>query len=239
MSRRRMLLVAAAAALLVACSGANSPSEVPSPSDTAMTTSPTPTEPAPSPTTASTDAEVSAEPSSVLGCPSSWDDGLHEDGLSTIDMNRYADICVGESFDDASAVPGVQQLVGEPMCPWVGPIVDAGDLYIAAISGVDDPGAEIDIFRAIWLGDMAAIEPGMPTTAEGIGIGSPVADVYTAYPDAFELVLDDPSRGERTEIVVPGPATLGYVFDAREGMVAEITWGVGMDDGVAGEFCAL
>lgn len=78
----------------------------------------------------------------------------------------------------------------------------------------------------------------VPATAEGIRIGSSRAEVLAAYPTAIELSVEDPARGTRDQVVAAQGPELAYVFDIMDGLVGEMTWGVGLEDGIAGEFCA-
>lgn len=220
---------------LAACTPGSEPSA--SPSDTAsLTAAPTPSATV-SPSATPSPSASGSPTAAALDCPP-WDDGYHPDGPAAIDFHRYAGICVGMSFTEASGTFAGPPLEGDPSCPWVTTIVEAGDLYISAISDPDAPGDAIMFFHALYYADPAAATE-MPATAEGIMIGSSEAEVYAAYPGAFENTFEDISRGPRTQIVVPGPAGMGLVFDLSDGLVWEITWGDGLDDGVGGEFCAL
>lgn len=231
----RIAVTVVAVLSLAACMAGADPSASPSATESPSTSpSASPTlETSPTPSATSSDSPTAT---AALDCPP-WDDGYHPDGPAAIDFHRYAGMCVGMSFAEASDTFAGPPLVGEASCPWVATIVASGDLYISAISDPAAPGDEILFFHAIYYEDPAAAVE-VPTTAEGITIGSSGPEVYGAYPSAFENAFEDVSRGPRTQIVVPGPAGMGLVFDLRDGLVWEITWGEGLDDGVSGEFCA-
>ena len=197
----------------------------------------------PAPASASPTAPATATPGpterpwAAMSCPT-YDDGYDPDYV-TIDVNRYASVCLGMSFEEATAsLPGAT-IVGEEMCPWYALVVDADPLYIAAISRVEAPGDEIRALRVLYAGDLSALEPWeVPRTATGIGLGSSRDAVEAAYPASYGLTVDDPSRGPRDQVVVPHETGLAFVFDVVDGTVTEMTWGAGLLDGIAGELCA-
>jgi hypothetical protein len=170
-----------------------------------------------------------------------WNDASAEGGLASIDFNRFAGICVGMDYTQASAAAGYD-IAGNPSCPWVTYIVsdDANGFYLTALSAVEDPGAAIDFFRMAWLNDPAtASSYEMPATAEGITIGSTLAQLQAAYPSATYYAIDDYARGPRDEWVVLGPNGNEYIFDVTDGLVSELNWGQLQPTGIQGEYCAL
>ena len=230
---KRTLVLAAALALVLA--GCTTPSE-PSPSPTPVVTpseTPVPSE-TPSPTPSDSLTPVSYD------CPA-WDDAV-DDGGPAITPTGYAGICLGASFADAEARTGAPISPVE-VCPWYGQIVADDELgfFVSAISYPEEPGEFIWVFSLVWLGDPAsALSYEMPATAEGISVGSTIDNVKHAYPDAREIFFDDPSRGERHQIVVDNGDDLSFNFDLQDDVVSEITWGIGIGDGgPRGELCAL
>jgi hypothetical protein len=224
--------VAIAALALAACSSgpegtspSASPSATPSPSVTPSATpsaSPTPTETA-----------------VAFTCPTWTDDP--DAGVAAIGPNYFAGACLGESFDGAAA-NGAAVTV-EASCPWYGTLVadDSLGFYVSTITEMDTPGESITLFRMSWFTDPAdAAGLDMPSTAEGITIGSTEAQVLAAYPTATEVSFDDISRGPRTQLVVETSADTSYNFDITDGLVNEISWGYGISEGGPnGELCAL
>lgn len=147
---------------------------------------------------------------------------------------------MGMSFAEASAASGTP-VQGEAMCPWFANIVvdDPVGPYVATTSYVENPGGEILFFRMLWLDDPALAPADLPRTAEGITIGSTVAEVLAAYPSATLTTVDDMSRGARSFFLVAGPNDLTLIFDIESGLVSEITWGARLMYGPPGEMCAL
>ncbi|WP_084104099.1 hypothetical protein [Demequina sp. NBRC 110056] len=197
-------------------------------------------EPAPptSPDSGATSGPDTTARADDLDCPT-YDDGLDWDYVA-VDSHRFGSICVGMTFAEASASAPGPAVEGEEMCPWLATVVDADPLYIHAITSPVDPDGPIRFFHMIYLDDPAAASPhDVPATAEGVGIGSPAADLAAAYPTAREVTQDDPSRGTRQQVVVEEADAHHYVFDIVDGVVAEVTWGTGLSGGIAGELCAL
>lgn len=232
----------AAALTLGACS-ADTPdlrATTHSPSTTATATaSPTPSPtPSPSPSWGGTTPSASEAPT---GNPCNTP-GVTAQGLPAIDFNRYANICLGMSFAQASnAMPG-PTIAGQPECPWYAEVLSVDDpgLYVAAVTYPDNPGGEIFLFRMIWIGDpVDAVAFEAPATQEGISVGSTTAAVTAAYPSATAVTVDDPSRGPRDQLVVAGPAENSLVFDVTSGRVDTLYWGKRISTGAAGELCAL
>ncbi len=235
----RAALGAAAIALsLAGCTGGGSPSGSPSSSATTPTTT-TATHSA-SPTATSTTTTTTTTTTAASGCPA-WNDAAAEGGLASIDFNRYAGICVGMDFPTASSASG-EDIAGNPSCPWYADIIadNASGFYVSALSPVESPGSQITFFRMAWLNDPAtASSYEMPTTAEGITIGSTLAQLQAAYPSATHYAIDDMSRGPRDEWVVLGPNGNEYIFDVTAGLVSEVNWGQLQPTGIQGEYCAL
>ncbi|MFO7244926.1 MAG: hypothetical protein DIU73_008620 [Actinomycetes bacterium] len=235
MSMKRLVPLALVSGSLLVVAGCTTPAADPSPSPT-VTASPVVTE-SPSP-------EPSPEPTSdavELDCPT-WDDGLDESGLAPIAANRYAGICAGMSFEEASGTYAGPPLTGHEFCPWLAPIVAIDDpgLYVDAVSRPDAPGAEIFLFRMAWYGDLAAASSfEVPRNAEGISVGSTTAEVLAAYPGATQVSVDDMALGPREQIVVPVTDEYTYVFDVTDGRVSFMYWGEGISSGATAELCAL
>ncbi len=163
-------------------------------------------------------------------------------GLAGIDFDRYANICLGMSFAQASGAMQGPTIAGDAACPWYATVLEIADpgLYVAAVSSVDDPGTAIFMFRMTWQSDQAtavAFDP--PATPAGITVGSTTAEVTAAYSNATVVNVNDPSRGQRTQIVVAEPDGASFVFDVTDGFVTDIYWGTGLSQGAAGELCAL
>lgn len=229
----RIALASLAAAALVLTGCSSSPNE---PSDSATpvvsespSPSPTPTEASPAP----------SETASALDCPIWTDDPDFE--ATAIGPISFAGVCVGQSFDEARATTAPVETPEQ--CPWYGQIVQMEEpgLYVSALSDPTTPGERINFFILYWYAnpeDAASYE--MPTTPEGITIGSRVEDVLAAYPDATEVTFEDIARGTRTQIIVPTSATTTYNFDINAGTVTEISWGEGLSSGGPnGDLCAL
>ncbi|WP_291381382.1 hypothetical protein [Demequina sp.] len=243
MRRTSTVVFAVAAALALGACSSGTPdltatTHSPSPTPTA-TASPTPS-PSPSPSPSPADATPSAsEPAAGNPCNTP---GVTAQGLPAIDFNRYANICLGMSFAQASnAMPG-PTVAGQPECPWYAEVLSVDDpgLYVAAVTYPDNPGGEIFLFRMIWMGDPAAAAAfDAPATQEGISVGSTRAAVTAAYPSATAVTVDDPSRGPRDQLVAAGPAGNSLVFDVTSGRVDTVYWGKRIATGAAGELCAL
>lgn len=203
------------------------PSASPSPTPLPSTSTPTPTQTTP--------------PVTTQGDPC-VDPSVSFDGLTGIDFDRYAEICVGMSFDAASkAMPG-PPIDGEAACPWYALVLSINDpgLYVAAVTRPDDPGAAISMFLMSWQGDPAAAKAfGAPSTVKGISVGSTTAEVKAAYPTATSITFNDTARGMRTQLIVAGPGGDSMVFDVTSGAVSDMYWGKGIAQGVNGELCSL
>lgn len=163
-------------------------------------------------------------------------------GLAPIAHNRYAEICVGMSFAEATtAMPG-PIIAGRVECPWYATVLEAPDagLYVSAVTKPDEPGEEIILFTMTWSGSLAnaAVFPA-PETAEGISVGSTTDEVSAAYPTASAVIVDDPALGTRHQLVVPGEGDTAIVFDVTQGRVSAVHWGVGLANGSIAEYCAL
>lgn len=230
--KRITVLALAVALALTACTDSD-PEATPSPSPSPSLTPSPSISPTPSPS-----------PSPVVEalCPG-WDDGLDEEGVAAIDFNRYAGICLGMSFAEASATYAGPPLVGEDYCPWVTAIVEVDDLglYVHAYTFPEDPGEEIWLFKMIWLDDPAiAWSHDLPAHADGGTIGAMEGDIFAWYPTGSMVTHDDPSRGMRTQWVVPGPNNTAIAFDLTEGVVSEMSWGNRITGGGPwGELCAI
>jgi hypothetical protein len=226
---RAALAAALAVVALAGCTSTpaeTSPSASPSPSVTHSAT------PSPSATPSET-AAAAAE------CPTWTDDP--DDTVSAIGPISFAGVCIGQSFDEAIATGA--PVTAPEQCPWYGQLVAQDDpgFYVTALSDPSDPGARINFFILYWFADPAdAASFEMPSTAEGITIGSTTDEVMAAYPTASEVTFDDIARGSRTQLVVPTSATTTYNFDVVDGVVTEISWGEGLSEGGPnGDLCAL
>lgn len=200
-----------------------------------ITASPTPT-PQPSAT-----PYLGETASTVQGDPCA-DPNASTTNLAGINFNRYGRICLGMSFAAASAAMPGPSVAGESVCPWYAVVlaVDDPGLYVAAVSRPDNPGAEIFMFRMTWQADPAAAASfDAPATATGISVGSTPGAVTSAYPNAVSVVVNDPSRGPRNQLVAPGPDGTSLVFDVTDGVVTDMYWGTGISQGAVGELCAL
>lgn len=220
---------------LAGCTGGGTPAPSETPSATASGT------PGPSPSVTPEPSEAPEVLADALECPS-WDDGLDESGLEPIAGNRYAGICVGMSFEEASGTFAGPPLMGTEYCPWITEIVAMPDpgLYVEAISSPEAPGDRIFMFRMTWLGDpMAAPAYERPFTVEGASVGTGAAQVLSLYPTATQIVREDMAAGTREQIVVRVTADLSYVFDVTGGLVNTVYWGEGLEDGAQAELCAL
>ena len=192
---------AAAVLTLSACASptpvltATTDSPSPTPAATASPSpSPSPT-PSASPSTEPTTAPATFGPTAGNPCDTP---GASATGLPAIDFNRYASICLGMSFAEAStAMPG-PIIAGQPECPWYAELlaIDDPGLYVAAVTYPENPGDEIFLFRMIWVGNPAdAASFPAPATQQGISVGSTAAEVNAAYPSAATVTVDDPARG--------------------------------------------
>ena len=237
--KTRLAAVAAAATLVLALSACQGAEAEPSAS---ASVSASPTEASPSPTVSDSPTPMPSVVDPVaLDCPT-WDDGLEEAGPAPIAANRYAGICAGMSFAEASMTYGGPPLVGVDVCPWITQIVAQDDpgLYVEAVSEPDAPGEDIFMFRMTWLGDPASASMyEVPATAEGITIGSSAAQVLAAYPVGQSIVREDMAAGTRDQIVVPVTADYSYVFDVTGGLVNTMYWGERLSAGAQAELCAL
>jgi hypothetical protein len=234
---KRILAVAAIA--LVTLAGCAAPAEPPSPSASSTPiVTPTPSAtpsvtPSPSASPSPTQTAAAAE------CPT-WSDDPDETAAA-IGPISFAGVCVGQTFDEAIATGA--PLNAPEMCPWAGELVAIDDpgFYVFAYSDVDTPGEYIRYFVMHWFGDPAdAASYEVPRTPEGITIGSTVAEVSAAYPDATEVTFEDIARGTRTQLVVRTTPTTTYNFDVFEGVVNEVSWGENIGEGGPnGDQCAL
>jgi len=232
MVSRITLLVALGSLTLAACA---TPAPVASPT----LTPPAPATPAASPHP-TPPASPSATASAVLACPP-WDDGLDTSGLAPIAANRYAGICTGMSFAQASTTSPLA-VTPEDYCPWVSTLVANEDtgFFISAVTEYEHPGENIWMFRMAWWGDPAGMAGAeLPTTAEGITVGSTAAEVRAAYPDGSSLTQEDMSLGTREQWVVPITEENGYVFDVTDGYVSIMYWGERLDHGMYAEVCGI
>jgi|GEM_PF-1646032 len=240
-------MAVASAALIAGCIPTGPPDEWDTPSPTAAArTSDAPSPPASA--TASPGPAATAAPSATPSpsrtqtearpCPA-YDDGLDVDYVA-IDGHRYSAICTGMTFEEASAAVPEWDLEPEAICPWVAEIVAADPLYVQAISDPADPDGPIRLFRMIYLADPETAPPHeVPATAEGISLGSSVADVLVSYAGARQVVQEDPSRGTREQYVVDDGGGHWLVFDIAGEVVSEVTWGLDLEAGIAGELCSL
>lgn len=163
-------------------------------------------------------------------------------GLAPIAHNRYAEICIGMSFTEATAAMPGPIIAGRVECPWYASVLEAPDagLYVSAVTRPEEPGEEIILFTMTWSGSLAnAATFPSPETAEGISVGSLADEVKAAYPKAKEVVVNDPALGTRHQLVAPGSDDMAIVFDVTEGRVSAVHWGTGLAEGSIAEYCAL
>ena len=162
--------------------------------------------------------------------------------LAPLAPHRYVNICLGMSFAEATtAMPG-PTIAGLAQCPWYAYVLAADDpgLYVAAVSDPAVPGDAITKFAMTWTGGLArAASFPAPRTAEGISVGSLIADVRSAYPGAADVTVADPALGQRRQLVITGPLDTAMAFDVTEGRVSAIYWGTGVDHGSIAELCSL
>jgi len=216
---------------LLLLAGCTSTPEAPSPSASPVVT--------PSETPSASPSPSPSETAAALECPTWTDDPDY--AVAAIGPISFAGVCVGQSFDEAIATGA--PVTPPEQCPWYGQLIAQDDpgFYVTALSDPSAPGERINFFILYWYADPAeAASFEMPRTAEDITIGSTVAEVLDAYPDATEVTFDDIARGTRTQIIAPtGPDTT-YNFDISEGVVTEISWGEGLaQGGPNGDLCAL
>jgi hypothetical protein len=230
-------LVGIAALTLAGCDKGGDPASSPTASAAATPTATASESPSPSP-----DASPSPAPSSTAEPNPCTDPSVSAVGLPAIDFDRYQFFCIGMSFDEASATADWLTVTGDAACPWystVGEMSDYG-FHVGAMTRPDAPGADIYLFRMTWEGtpaDVAAFDP--PATAANISVGSTIAEVTAAYPDAAAVVVDDLVRGPRNHLLVTGPSGGTYDFDVTDGSVTDMYWGMSIPQGVNGELCAL
>lgn len=242
-------LVALAASCCLALAACASSGDAPSAStDASPSTLPAIT----APTLATPTETAEPSPSFVVDSPSPTPDAPQGDpctdpsvsasGLAPIDFGRYADICVGMSFAEATAAMPGPPIQGTGGCPWYADVLAADDpgLYVSAVTLPDAPGDRIFMFRMAWQGSLAnAAAYDAPATAAGISVGSTTAEVKAAYPGAKAVTIDDPSIGQRNQLVVAGPSSMSLVFDVTEGRVSSVYWGERIQNGSVAELCAL
>lgn len=236
MTPPRAAVVIALALALAACSPDAEPG-APSSLTAAPTEASSPASPSPAES-----PSASPSPSAAAAASPCTDPSVSLVGLAGVDFDRYMAACLGMSFTEATAAMGGSPIVGESVCPWLANIVAFDDpgFYVAAVTRPEDPGTEIFLFRMTWLSDQAsAVAWDAPSTSEGVSLGSTTAEVQAAYPAASAVTIDDPSRGERQQIVVAGPDDTALVFDVTDGWVSTMYWGHNVSSGAAGELCAL
>ncbi|WP_062134375.1 hypothetical protein [Demequina aestuarii] len=221
----------------------------PDPATSITSVAPEPAAPAGPPSASSAGSSPSRGPVNALPAPEpsvldllprscpTFDDG-HDAEYVAIEPHRYAHVCLGMTFAEASAaMPGLD-IAGDASCPWHADIVSATPLVISAVTSRDEPGQQILALRVAYLADLAGLDPWeIPRTAEAVGIGSTREAVRAAYPGAEERTVEDPERGPRDQMIAPQGAGLAYVFDVTDGLVSEMTWGIGLDHGVTGDLC--
>lgn len=228
---------------LAGCSGSSSDGKAPStlaavPSEIAPSASPTVSA---SPTPQAQTHTQTAAPITAQGDPCT-DPSVSLVGLPGLDYDRYANICLGMSFAQASGAMQGPAINGDAACPWYATLLDFGDpgLHVGAVTNPDNPGASIYMFRMTWQSDQqSAVDFDAPATPAGISVGSTTAEVKAAYPKAAAVVVNDPARGQRNQLVVAQPAGSAFAFDVTDGFVTDIYWGNGVSQGAGGELCAL
>lgn len=240
MNALRGAIVAAIVLALVGCSGSagdQAASSAPTESATVTASPSTSATPSPSPqATAATEAPPVAQADPCA------DPSVSLVGLAGIDFNRYGAICLDMSFAQASSVSQGVAVTGDAACPWYATLIDFGDpsFHVGAVTRPDDPGASIFMFRMNWQSDQqSAVDFDAPSTPAGISVGSTTAEVMAAYPEASDVVVNDPARGTRNQIVVSQPSGAAFAFDVTDGFVTDIYWGNGVSQGSGGELCAL
>jgi len=204
----------AAALLLTACGGASGPTPT-----VTVTNGPGASPDAPAPTVTVT---VTASP----------------EDFPEYDYDRLFNIHIGDTHAEASAAMGYP-IVGEDICPWVSFVVsdDTISFWISALTRVDNPaGTPFDTFLMRYYGDINANYV-FPRNAEGIGIGSTVAELQAAYPTMYATDPNDSYAGI-SYFVVEGPGGNNYRFYAPDGKVTMVFWGPGLSM-QPGDICAL
>ncbi|MFK3679454.1 hypothetical protein ACI2IP_17165 [Microbacterium sp. NPDC090218] len=197
------LIVALAVGASAGCAatpGSASPSDDSSPSSspTATPTS-TPEPPAEDPTD-----------------PSTWI--IDEDGVGPID--------VGGDFAATLGVLGENWKNDTATCSWMAswtaPDNGYGMYFVRGTESDAAPIREVSVYSAAE----APVAVTGPATVEGLGIGSTVAEVLAAYPDAQE---GTPTIGSGTWLMLPGDADAHVFFEFREG--GDAAWDVTVTTG--------
>jgi len=164
---------------------------------------------------------------------------MEEGSLAPIDYNRFAGICIGMSFAEASA-SGTLAIEGAAECPWLAPVVEDDDLmyYVSILSDVETPGESIQFFLMRYYNDPAtAVALEMAGTAEGIRIGSTEAELLAAYAGMTSESYTDDAGIDHDVYVSAGPDGNNYVFDMIDGRVGGMAWGD--ISTIPGHVCAL
>lgn len=142
-----------------------------------------------------------------------------------ISMEGIGPFTVGMRYADALTAPGAD--VSETCTGVAGasPSDDqwSGDVSLWAVASQQDPSSTVTEITVSVPADAASEHAGEPPlTAEGIGVGSTVDDVMTAYPDAREL--DDTGIPGRSLYYVQGDsAGLVFTVEPERGVVWEIS----------------
>lgn len=173
-------------------------------------------EPGPADTpTASPSEEPAPEPSPEPGAEARADYGfLH-----------FKEAEIGQTWDEMS-VALRYPVAGMEMCPHFGSVWQTERAYGAAFMDPDgiNRGA---MFFSLWM-NLDASPDHYPRNAEGIGLGSTLAEVLAAYPSAVESVYTDIGAGDLHLITVDDPdSDSKYVFAryADDSMITMMQWG--------------
>ncbi|MBN2176251.1 MAG: hypothetical protein JW722_01165 [Demequinaceae bacterium] len=160
------------------------------------------------------------------------------DDVPEYDYDRFFNVHIGDTHAQASAAQGYP-ITGETICPWFTRIVSNDNIYFigGALTRVDNPlNTPFDTFFMRYYGDPNAVYT-FPKNAEGIGIGSTLAELQAAYPTMYETDPDDSYTG-LTYYVVEGPGGNNYRFNVEGGKVTMVFWGPGLSM-QPGDLCAL
>lgn len=117
-------------------------------------------------------------------------------------------------------------VTGIPECPWYAEVETYGEG--ASTYAFTDPEGVDPGISFFYTQDLIGGTPGLPLTAEGIGVGSTAAEVLAAYPDAVVDSFEDISVGLLTRITVDDAASGSkIVFAITDGSPAVnlVQWG--------------
>lgn len=157
-----IVLAIAGALALAGCSGGAGAS-TPAPTETVTTTA-TPT-PSPSPTPTGPD----------LADPASW----------IVSFTGLGPIEVGAPIDGTASLMTAFTVATQEVCPWVTAYAADG-LPSVWLPDPQSTGVVNQIVLQAWGGPATAAVASSPTTAEGVGVGSTLAELQAAYPALTE-----------------------------------------------------